>query len=98
MCRSWDLNLDSHEHLQHLHLQNIVPQTFSIDGGCRVHATYVARSGTQELDPTEDFVMWAYSELWHVAGKELSSIRVQDRYRSMEPSGIHEVSMCKALL
>ena len=92
LCRDWDLILDRHEHLQHVHLQNLVPHTLAC-GGCRVHVSYAARSDVSETDRVEDFVKWARSELWVGVGAQLSSINVQDRNRSLEPFSTQEVGL-----
>ena len=91
-CSGWDLILDRHEHLQHVHLQNLVPHTLAC-GACRVHVSYVARPDVCETDRTEDFVKWASSELWVTVGAQLSSINVQDRNRSLEPYSTQEVGL-----
>ena len=75
-----------------MHLQNLVPHTLAC-GGCRVHVSYAARSDVSEIDRMEDFVKWASSDLWVGVGAQLSSISVQDRSRSLEPSSTQEVGL-----
>ena len=76
-----------------MHLQNLVLDVFTFCDSCQVHASYVARAGTQEIDTRDDISMWARSRLWVHAGSQLSSIHVQDHQRSLEPFSNQEVGL-----
>ena len=95
LCRSWELALDRHTDLQHLHLQNLVPQSVIVRSACRVHASYAGRLDIREIDARGDFATWAGYPLWNDVGPQLSSISVHDYYNTLGPFGIQEVGRCE---
>ena len=95
LCRGWELALGRHMNLQHLHLQNLVSQSLTIRGACRVHASYTGRFGIRETVAREDRATWAGSYLWNNVGPQLSSVSVQDDYSTLRPFGSQEVGRCK---
>ncbi|CAK0784202.1 hypothetical protein CVIRNUC_007406 [Coccomyxa viridis] len=97
-CRQgWELALGRHMNLQHLHLQNLVPQSLTIRGACRVHALYTGRFGIRETVAREDRATWAGSYLWNNVGPQLSSVSVQDDYSTLRPFGSQEAALMEML-